>query len=106
MTTHITQEQAVALEAAAEIAAAEHLGDEGEYHPDHWDVVAHFLCNAAIQHYINSQPVRVPMTDEEALLKARATGGLFDDLAVNFQSDDTVAFVRAIEAHHNIKEVK
>lgn len=38
------------------------------------------------------------LTDEQIVLSARPIGGLFDDLAVHYQSDDIVKFGRAIEA--------
>jgi hypothetical protein len=52
---HITQEQAAKLMEAAEEAATKYLRDEGEFHPNHYEVEAMFLCNAAIQHYIDSR---------------------------------------------------
>jgi hypothetical protein len=64
-TQHITQEQAAKLMEAAEGAATKYLGDEGEFHQDHHEVEAMFLCNAAIQHYIDNtapaQPVDVAL---------------------------------------------
>ena len=38
------------------------------------------------------------LSDEQIVLTARQIGGLFDDLAVHYQSDDIVRFARAIEA--------
>ncbi len=38
------------------------------------------------------------LSDEQIVLTAQQIGGLFDDLAVHYQSDDTVRFARAIEA--------
>ena len=38
------------------------------------------------------------LSDEQIVLSARPIGGLFDDLAVHYQSDDIVKFGRAIEA--------
>lgn len=37
-------------------------------------------------------------TDEDLVLEARKIGGLFDDLAVNYQSDDIVRLARAVLA--------
>jgi predicted transcriptional regulator len=51
---HITQKQAAKLMEAADEAATKYLRDEGEFHPDHHEVAAMFLCNAAIQQYIDS----------------------------------------------------
>jgi hypothetical protein len=51
---HITQKQAAKLMEAADEAATKYLRDEGEFHPDHHEVAAMFLCNYAIQHYIDS----------------------------------------------------
>ena len=53
-----------------------------------------------------TQPERpwVGLTDEQIMLKSYQIGGLFDDLALNYQADDVLTFARAIEAAHNIKE--
>ena len=52
---HITQEQAAKFADQAEIDTERILQDTGEYHPDHWQVEAHLLCNAAIELYIAQQ---------------------------------------------------
>ena len=49
-----------------------------------------------------AQSGAVPLTDEEIVLHAKAVGGLFDDLAIYYQSDDIVKMGRAIEAAHGI----
>ena len=52
---HITQEQAAKFADQAEIDAERILQDKGEYLPDHWQVEAHLLCNAAIEWHIAQQ---------------------------------------------------
>lgn len=58
---HITQEQAAKFADQAEIDAERILQDTGEYHPDHWQVEAQLLCNAAIEHYIAQQAAKEPI---------------------------------------------
>jgi hypothetical protein len=47
---------------------------------------------------------RKPLTNEQIVQKAKVIGGLFDDLAVEYQTDDIIKFGREMEAAHNIKE--
>ena len=89
MTTHITQYQVEAL--------LHKLAPVRE--PEFWSA----LCNAAIQHYINSQQVRVPMTDADRKTawysehEAHRKGTAYAQYC---------AGIRRAEAHHGIKEIE
>ena len=61
------------------------------------------FARAVLAHRGQPQAVAVPLTDEEIVLHAKAVGGLFDDLAIYYQSDDIVKMGRSIEAAHGIK---
>jgi len=49
-----------------------------------------------LEYYTAAQ--RQPLTDEQIVRKAKVIGGLFDDLAVEYQTDDIIKFGREMEA--------